>query len=106
MDHLIDAELLNHRVQVHLVGVGGNGAQMAACLARLDIAMKALGHPGGLHVKAFDADRVSEANVGRQLYNRADVGRFKSLVTIHRRRLPHSSPSLPKRRQLSRRWSC
>jgi PRTRC genetic system ThiF family protein len=84
MDHLIDAELLNHRLQVHLVGVGGNGAQMAACLARLDIAMKALGHPGGLHVKAFDADRVSEANVGRQLYSRADVGRFKSLVTIYR----------------------
>ena len=84
MDHLIDPELLNHRVQVHLVGVGGNGAQMAACLARLDIAMKALGHPGGLHVKAFDADRVSEANVGRQLYSRADVGRFKALVTIHR----------------------
>ena len=84
MDHLIEAELLNRRVQVHLVGVGGNGAQMAACLARLDIAMKALGHPGGLHVKAFDADRVSEANVGRQLYSRADVGRFKALVTIHR----------------------
>ena len=84
MDHLIDAELLNHRVQVHLVGVGGNGAQMAACLARLDIAMKALGHPCGLHVKAFDRDRVSEANVGRQLYSRADVGHFKSVVTIHR----------------------
>lgn len=84
MDHLIDPELLNRRVQVHLVGVGGNGAQMAACLARLDIAMRALGHPCGLHVKAFDADRVSEANVGRQLYSRADVGRFKSLVTIHR----------------------
>src|ERR1700730_15121039 len=65
MDHLIDAELLNHRVYVHLVGLGGNGAQMAACLARLDIAMKALGHACGLHVKA-------------------DVGRFKSLVTIHR----------------------
>ncbi len=84
MDHHIEPELLNRRVQVHLVGVGGNGAQMAACLARLDIAMKALGHPGGLHVKAFDPDRVSEANVGRQLYSRADVGRFKALVTIHR----------------------
>ena len=84
MDHLIDAELLNRRVQVHLVGVGGNGAQMAACLARLDIAMRPLGHPCGLHVKAFDADRVSEANVGRQLYSRAEVGRFKSLVTINR----------------------
>lgn len=84
MEHLIDPRLLDRRVTVHLVGVGGNGAQMAACLARLDIAMRALGHPHGLHVTAFDADRVSEANVGRQLYSAADVGRHKSLVTIHR----------------------
>lgn len=84
MNHLIDPRLLDHRVTVHLVGVGGNGAQMAACLARLDIAMRALGHPHGLHVTAFDADRVSEANVGRQLYSAADVGRHKALVTIHR----------------------
>ncbi|MFI4941542.1 MAG: PRTRC system ThiF family protein, partial [Burkholderiales bacterium] len=55
-----------------------------ACLARLDIAMKELGHPHGLHVMAFDADRVSEANVGRQLYSRADIGRLKAVVTIHR----------------------
>ena len=84
VEHLIHPNLLEHRVEVHLVGVGGNGAQMAACLARLDIAMRALGHPLGLHVKAFDADRVSEANVGRQLYSAADVGRHKALVTIHR----------------------
>lgn len=84
MEHLIDLALLDRRVSVHLVGVGGNGAQMAACLARLDIAMKALGHPHGLHVTAFDADRVSEANVGRQLYSPADIGRHKAIVTIHR----------------------
>ncbi len=84
MEHLIDARLLERRVKIHLVGVGGNGAQMAACLARLDIAMKALGHPHGLHVTAFDADRVSEANVGRQLYSPADIGRYKAIVTIHR----------------------
>ena len=84
MEHLIHPKLLERRVTVHLVGVGGNGAQMAACLARLDIAMRALGHPLGLHVKAFDADRVSEANVGRQLYSAADIGRHKALVTIHR----------------------
>jgi len=84
MEHLIDPDFLDRRVTVHLVGVGGNGAQMAACLARLDIAMRALGHPHGLHVKAFDADRVSEANVGRQLYSAGDVGRHKALVTIHR----------------------
>ena len=68
MEHVIDVHLLDKRVEIHLIGVGGNGAQMATCLARLDIAMKALGHPYGLHVTAFDADRVSEANVGRQLY--------------------------------------
>ncbi|MDP3539135.1 MAG: PRTRC system ThiF family protein [Ferribacterium limneticum] len=84
MEHLIDPALLDRRVSIHLVGVGGNGAQMAACLARLDIAMKALGHPYGLHVTAFDADRVSEANVGRQLYSPADIGRHKAIVTIHR----------------------
>lgn len=84
MEHLIDPALLDRRVSIHLVGVGGNGAQMAACLARLDIAMKALGHPHGLHVTAFDADRVSEANVGRQLYSLADIGRHKAIVTIHR----------------------
>ena len=84
MEDLIDPALLDRRVGIHLVGVGGNGAQMAACLARLDIAMKALGHPHGLHVTAFDADRVSEANVGRQLYSPADIGRHKAIVTIHR----------------------
>jgi PRTRC genetic system ThiF family protein len=37
-----------------------------------------------LGFKAFDADRVIEANVGRQFYSKADVGRFKSVVTVHR----------------------
>lgn len=89
MEHLIDPKLLARRVAVHLVGVGGNGAQMAACLARLDVAMRALGHPYGLHVTAFDADRVSEANVGRQPYSAADIGSHKALVTIHRLNLFH-----------------
>ena len=84
MEHVIAATLLEKRVEVHLIGVGGNGAQMAACLARLDIAMEALGHPYGLHVTAFDGERVSEANVGRQPYSAADVGNFKAVVTIHR----------------------
>ena len=84
MEHLIKPELLSRRVRVHLVGVGGNGAQMAGCLARLDIAMRALGHPGGLHVVAFDADDVSPSNVGRQLYSPSDVGQNKALLTIHR----------------------
>ena len=59
VEHLIHPKLLERRVAVHLVGVGGNGAQMAACLARLDIAMRALGHPLGLHVKA--STRIASA---------------------------------------------
>jgi PRTRC genetic system ThiF family protein len=84
VEHTIEPRLLEQRVNIHLVGMGGNGAQMAACLARLDIAMRALGHPHGLYVTAFDDDRVSEANVGRQLYSAADIGRHKAIVTVHR----------------------
>ena len=84
MEHLLIAGLLAKRVRVHLVGVGGNGAQMAACLARLDVAMRALGHPAGLHVSAFDNDSVSESNVGRQMYSPSDVGQKKAVLTIQR----------------------
>lgn len=84
MEHQIHPRLVQERVRIHVVGVGGNGAQMVNCLARLDHAMRALGHPHGLHVTAFDDDRVSEANVGRQVYSPADVGQHKALVNIHR----------------------
>ncbi len=84
MEHCIGRSLLSQRVRVHLVGVGGNGAQMANCLARLDIAIRALGHPQGLHVTAYDGDTVSESNVGRQVYSPADIGLHKAVVTINR----------------------
>lgn len=84
MEHRINSTLLRGRVRVHLVGVGGNGAQMAHCLARLDLALRALGHPAGLHLTAYDADRVSEANVGRQVYSPSDIGQHKAVLTIHR----------------------
>lgn len=82
--HRIDQRLLDKRVTIHLAGVGGNGAQMAACLARLDIAIRALGHPHGLFVHAFDPDVVTESNVGRQLYSPSDIGTPKAIVTITR----------------------
>lgn len=83
MDHHIHPELLNHRVLVSLVGVGGNGSQMLTGLARLNHAITALGHPG-LHVTAYDDDQVSESNVGRQLFSRSDVGLNKASVLVHR----------------------
>lgn len=82
--HQIDHCLLDKRVTIHLAGVGGNGAQMAACLARLDIAIRALGHPHGIFVHAFDPDVVTESNVGRQLYSTSDIGASKAIITITR----------------------
>ena len=84
MIHKIDPRLLSRQVDVALVGVGGNGSQMLTGLARLHMALLALGHPGGLRVTAWDPDRVSEANVGRQMFSPADVGLNKAVVLVHR----------------------
>jgi PRTRC genetic system ThiF family protein len=81
--HTTPAHFLDRRVDIALVGCGGNGSQMLTGLARLNYALTALGHPG-LRVTAFDGDTVSEANIGRQLFSPADVGQFKSVVLVHR----------------------
>jgi PRTRC genetic system ThiF family protein len=73
----------DQRVSVVLVGCGGTGSQMLTGLGRLNHALVELGHPG-LIVTAFDADTVSSANVGRQMFSPADVGQHKSIVLIHR----------------------
>lgn len=84
MKHLLSTTLLNHPVKVALIGCGGNGSQMLTALARLDRAMIACGHPGGLQVTAYDPDNVSEANVGRQLFSPSDIGLNKASLLVHR----------------------
>lgn len=79
----IPSSFVSERVSVALVGCGGNGSQMITGLARMHIALLSLGHPG-LHVKVFDPDRVSEANVGRQLFSPSDVGHHKANILVHR----------------------
>lgn len=82
--HALPAAFLDvHPVEVDLVGVGGNGSQMLTGLARLDRAIRALGHTG-LRLTAFDPDTVTEANVGRQLFSPADVGINKAVALVHR----------------------
>lgn len=82
--HTLHPDLLTTKVHVALVGAGGNGSQMLTGLARLHTAMLALGHPAGLHVTVYDPDRVSESNVGRQLFSPSDIGQYKSCVLVHR----------------------
>ena len=83
--HYTEPYLLNpqHKVTVHLVGAGGTGSQMLTCLARINESLVALGHPG-LHVRCFDADVVTEANKGRQLFSESDILLNKALVLINR----------------------
>lgn len=80
----LSPELLTRPVRVLLIGAGGNGSQMLPGLARLHMTMIALGHPGGIDVHTVDGDTVSQSNVGRQLFYRADVGQPKAILLTHR----------------------
>ncbi|MDD3038071.1 PRTRC system ThiF family protein [Bacteroides sp.] len=83
--HYTNAYLVQpqHRVSIHLIGAGGTGSQVLEALARMDSALARLGHPG-LDVSVFDADEVSEANIGRQLFSPADIGLNKSVCLVTR----------------------
>lgn len=82
-DHMTHPDILSDRVAVVLAGAGGSGSLMLSGLARLDCAIRAIGHPG-LEVTVCDPDEVSEANLGRQLFAPADVGRNKAAVLVTR----------------------
>lgn len=83
--HKTHSYLLNpqHQITVDLVGLGGTGSQVLNGLARISQSLMQLGHPG-LHVRAWDPDTVSPANIGRQLFSPADLGDNKARVLISR----------------------
>lgn len=83
--HITDNYLINptNPVTVNLIGAGGTGSNMVMALAKMNHALIALGHPG-LYVYLYDDDRVSEANLGRQLFAEAELGLFKSAVLVNR----------------------
>ena len=83
--HFTDNYLLNppHPITVNLIGSGGTGSQVLTCLARLDVTLRALRHPG-LHVTLYDPDTVSASNIGRQLFGASDLGLNKAECLISR----------------------
>lgn len=83
--HNTDPYLLSptHRITVNLIGCGGTGSQMLNGLYRMHEALLGIGH-AGLLVTAWDADHVTEANIGRQLFSAADVAYNKADVLITR----------------------
>ncbi len=83
--HYTDSYLMNpqHPVTINLIGVGGTGSQVLTCLARMDVTLHALGHPG-LFVTVYDLDIVTETNIGRQLFGQSDLGLNKAQCLVTR----------------------
>ena len=73
--HYTDSYLMNpqHPVTVNIIGAGGTGSQVLTCMARLDVTLRTLGHPG-LFVTLYDPDTMTEANIGRQLFSPSELG--------------------------------
>ena len=70
-------------LKVNFVGVGGTGSMLLDGLASMHVALTELGHPG-FDVTAYDHDRVSRFNLGRQRFSVRDVGLSKSIALVHR----------------------
>lgn len=83
--HFTDKYILSptNQLTVSLIGAGGTGSQMITSLARINVSLQALGHPG-LWVRLLDDDIVTKANCGRQLFAQSEIGFPKAVVLINR----------------------
>lgn len=83
--HFTDNYLLHpyNPITVNLIGAGGTGSQMLTALARMNHSLIALGHVG-LKVTLYDDDKISQANLGRQLFAECEIGLSKSVALINR----------------------
>lgn len=70
-----------HPLTVALIGAGGTGSQVLTSLGRMNYALQELGHPG-MQVTVYDADIVTPANCGRQLFAPQEIGRNKAEVLV------------------------
>jgi PRTRC genetic system ThiF family protein len=85
MTHHCHPALLESRepIRILLAGVGGTGSRVLTGLRHIHLALLAFDRPG-LEVIALDPDTVSEANLVRQTFYPADVGRSKAAILINR----------------------
>lgn len=84
LKHYVSQDFLTgNSVRILLVGCGGTGSHVVSGLARMNSALRALGH-GGIDLTVVDGDTVSESNVGRQLFSPADIGLNKADVLVQR----------------------
>ena len=83
--HFTDSDLIDatNPVTVNLIGAGGTGSKVLTALLEMNHSLIALGH-AGLHVRLWDDDIVTEANLGRQRFSECEKGLYKSVALINR----------------------
>ena len=83
--HFTDSDLIDatNPVTVNLIGAGGTGSKVLTGLLEMNHSLIALGH-AGLHVRLWDDDIVTEANLGRQRFSECEKGLYKSVALINR----------------------
>jgi len=85
VEHRLPSDLLARRpVNILVIGAGGTGSAIVMGLPYLDQAIKAWGHPCGLHVALMDADVVSPTNCVRQPFSVSDIGQNKATILMNR----------------------
>lgn len=72
-----------HPISIAVIGVGGTGSLVIPRLARLDYVLREMGM-AGLHVIAYDGDIIEQNNVGRQNFNKNDIGDYKASNIIQK----------------------
>ncbi|MFV9505794.1 MAG: PRTRC system ThiF family protein [Oscillochloridaceae bacterium umkhey_bin13] len=70
-------------ITICLVGCGGTGSHLAMSLARIAVHLRERGGPL-LQLCFIDGDRVERANLGRQLFSPAKLGRNKATTLADR----------------------
>lgn len=70
-------------IKIVIIGCGGTGSEFARRLARIAYISDKV-HNNALQVTIMDPDTVSVANMGRQLFFKADEHRYKSDIMVER----------------------
>jgi PRTRC genetic system ThiF family protein len=81
--HFIQQSLLNptNPISMIVVGCGGTGSHFLHAIARADLALTAMDHPG-FSVTVFDPDKVELPNMGRSEFNRNYVEVNKAVALV------------------------
>jgi len=69
-------------ITINLIGAGGTGSRVLTAIAEMNHSLKALGH-AGLHVRMFDDDVITHANLGRQRFAHSELGLKKANARIN-----------------------